>query len=1033
MKSGVMRTRKPGRAAVRSGSMALVIASSCWAATVTLQQGLHGYAGTTDAWLNEARVRHNYGGDTNLFVQYDANDGGYAEDCTLIRFQLPSVAHDSISSATLALFYEKAISFQDDNYLAIKPYRIHPTNSWFENTGIELDGQGVNWLYRDQNQTLPWGSGGGWYEKIDDGNGTNLVKRVGGLPINAIEPTNWVNFSVGNSVAQWYVGQANHGWVLFSSGFTGGGNLVTAQFASRDSTVTGTRPKLTITYSGARIPWTGLQNGNWDTAATNNWSVGGYPGIYDNGDHVTFDDGSTRTNVNVGAGIAPASIIISNLNRAFTFSGGPIEGTGELVKLGTGTASLLASNAYADATTIGAGTLLIGANGALGGVAAGTTVSNGATLALVNGTQYLEPEPLTVRGLGAGGAGAIRAIDGSNVFAGPVTLAADTLVDATAGSALALSGAISGAGGLTKAGPGLVVFAGNDGNTYEGATVVAAGTLALSKSSGAAIPGALTIGDGVNTATVRVDAASQFSAGTTVDVRAGGLLDLQGFDHAIANLTMSGGRASSGSGALTLGGDLVYNGAAETAVIEGRLSLDGAMRTIQVGNGAALNDLTILAEVSEGSIHKTGTGRLALQTGNAYTSGTTVAEGELVAGHVGALGMGPIELGETAASAALYAAAGVAISNPVTVVAGGSRILGEMDSAEASFHGPITLNHSLLVTVPDGGTVDLAGAIAGGNEATLNKIDAGTVVLSASNSFAGAIDIDAGQLVARHADALGSGSTLYLGTIAGAGTAALTLDGDITVSRHIQVRAGGSSTLYATNTSVGATLGTVTLENSLTMAVEAGSFLRGAGLVSASTPMAGITKTGSGTLELIEANTYEGGTVIAGGTLLANNATGSATGSGEVRIEANATLGGTGFVNRVLVQAGGQIAPGRSIGELSVAGDVTLGGTLKIEVSGAGGGASDFLRVGNILDISSAAVAFSVVDALDDPAYIFASYGALIGPFAKVENLPPNYDIDYAYNGGSEIALVLIPEPATALLAALGAFLLARVCRRPTL
>lgn len=75
----------------------------------------------------------------------------------------------------------------------------------------------------------------------------------------------------------------------------------------------------------------------------------------------------------------------------------------------------------------------------------------------------------------------------------------------------------------------------------------------------------------------------------------------------------------------------------------------------------------------------------------------------------------------------------------------------------------------------------------------------------------------------------------------------------------------------------------------------------------------GILKTGNGTLELTNANTYTGTTTVSAGTLLANNTTGSATGTGLVSVSAGATLGGDGAVGGDTTIFGTH-APGNSPG-----------------------------------------------------------------------------------------------------------------------
>ena len=92
-----------------------------------------------------------------------------------------------------------------------------------------------------------------------------------------------------------------------------------------------------------------------------------------------------------------------------------------------------------------------------------------------------------------------------------------------------------------------------------------------------------------------------------------------------------------------------------------------------------------------------------------------------------------------------------------------------------------------------------------------------------------------------------------------------------------------------------------------------------------------LTKTGTGIWTINNANTYTGATSIDAGSLLIENTTGSATGTGNVTVKANALLGGTGTVSgSVIVQANGSI----SVGSTSVTGTMNIGTQLSV----AGGG-----------------------------------------------------------------------------------------------
>ncbi|MFO0937987.1 MAG: autotransporter-associated beta strand repeat-containing protein [Gemmataceae bacterium] len=97
-----------------------------------------------------------------------------------------------------------------------------------------------------------------------------------------------------------------------------------------------------------------------------------------------------------------------------------------------------------------------------------------------------------------------------------------------------------------------------------------------------------------------------------------------------------------------------------------------------------------------------------------------------------------------------------------------------------------------------------------------------------------------------------------------------------------------------------------------------------------------IVKSGNGTLELTNANTYGAGTTVSAGTLLVSNRSGSATGTGTVTVQSGATLksaaatvtGSPGLITgAVTIESGGTISPGLSAtetGTLTLSGGLTL-------------------------------------------------------------------------------------------------------------
>jgi autotransporter-associated beta strand protein len=180
---------------------------------------------------------------------------------------------------------------------------------------------------------------------------------------------------------------------------------------------------------------------------------------------------------------------------------------------------------------------------------------------------------------------------------------------------------------------------------------------------------------------------------------------------------------------------------------------------------------------------------------------------------------------------------------------------------------------------------------------------------------------------------------------------------------------------------------------------------------------------GTGSLILSAPNTYTGGTTINSTTLLANNTTGSATGTGAVTVNNTGTLGGTGFINaganNVTVNSGGRItgATNGTVGTLTLtANTLVIAGTDLVDINGL---TADRITLTGNLDLSSATdtINFNQINAPTAASYTLLSYtGTITGTFDNVLNLPSGYDLQY--NNG-EIDLVAVPEPTTWIGAAL--------------
>jgi autotransporter-associated beta strand protein len=268
-------------------------------------------------------------------------------------------------------------------------------------------------------------------------------------------------------------------------------------------------------------------------------------------------------------------------------------------------------------------------------------------------------------------------------------------------------------------------------------------------------------------------------------------------------------------------------------------------------------------------------------------------------------------------------AGGIDISNTVLSSAG------TFNFGNSTYTGLITFTQNLASTgartlnVATNTPVTFSGNLSGSG-GSYTKVGAGTLTLSGNNTFSGGVNLGvistvAGQLNINSATALGSGTF----TIAGGTTGAVidnTSGAAITVSNNNPFVIGSSFTFIGTNdlnlgtgaVNKGSADKTISVANAGATLTIGGNFGATPGV---------LEKAGAGTLVLSGNNAYTGGTTVSAGTLLANNMTGSATGTGNVIVNGG-TFGGTGAISgTITVNSAGTLAPGASIESLS-------GGTL---------------------------------------------------------------------------------------------------------
>lgn len=524
----------------------------------------------------------------------------------------------------------------------------------------------------------------------------------------------------------------------------------------------------------------------------------------------------------------------------------------------------------------------------------------------------------------------------TNTFNPPITLRAPQMLECTMPSAtlilggnvsmdtnaltlngngvMRLAGVISGSAPVTKNGLGTVTYLGPNSNTYTNLTTLNAGTLELDKigifpNFATALAGDVLVGSTTNAATLRNLDNLEIADTADVTVNRLSLWDLNNWDEAIASLTLNGGAVTTGTGALTLGGNLTTLMSITTSSISGKLSLGGATRTFSVTGGTASPDLSISAVISDGpiagaDINKTGSGTLTLSGANTYTGPTTLS-GFVILANDSALGASGQSTNGTVVNAnAFLLVQGVDIPNEFLTLNTSDDF---RSSGTASWAGPITLNNDVLVNV-FGGTFTNSGVISGAGGFT--KGQSGTLIFSGAsgNTYLGDTVVNTGVLQLSKNSGLFAvrGSSLVIGDDIGGDGADIvryTANGQILSSVPITINSSGLLDLNNFTDDVGAitfsgghvTTGTGTLQlfGNVTANANTNSFARIDGKMSISSTRtfdvaqgifspdlriaaaisgaSGITKIGRGEMSLTASNTYGGVTTVSAGLLVVDD------------------------------------------------------------------------------------------------------------------------------------------------------------------
>ena len=147
-----------------------------------------------------------------------------------------------------------------------------------------------------------------------------------------------------------------------------------------------------VTKVAEGLDWNLAAGGDWDFSTTN-WlkQPAAIVSNFTNGDGVAFSNPAGGV-ISIPAAVAPGSTVVNAPSGTYTFSGGPVAGTGSITKSNGGTLNLIGVNTYSGSTMIEGGTLVATGTAALG-YSPSYNLATGATLTLKGMTETAKKWP----------------------------------------------------------------------------------------------------------------------------------------------------------------------------------------------------------------------------------------------------------------------------------------------------------------------------------------------------------------------------------------------------------------------------------------------------------------------------------------------------------------------------------------------------------------------------------------------------------------------------------------------------------------
>jgi fibronectin-binding autotransporter adhesin len=427
--------------------------------------------------------------------------------------------------------------------------------------------------------------------------------------------------------------------------------------------------------------------------------------------------------------------------------------TGTLTKDGAGTVRLGAINTYGGVTTVGDGVLRVtnvanaGTSSAIG-TNATITITNGGVLDYAGTTNSSMNRGINLAS-GNGGIGV-----------------------SNSAAALTISGVISNSGTLVKSGAGTLILSAS--NNYSGGTILNLGTLVASNLfafgtnsitlnagllnlSSNSIAN-LIINNGGTLTNLGTVSGAELNGGTTTlsasnstvaEVSGTAIVNVAGNNTTISNVT--GGTISVAGTNTTL-----------QSVNDGTLNVAGANTTVETLSGGAVNvtngrSVVVRSGSSSnaiaggGALIKNGASSLTLSGNNTFNGGTFLNEGILRLASTSAAGGGAVT--QSNGSSRLVIDTSGNVANQMSVY-----YLQSLQTVTLS--GNKTLNNATY-DIASSTTTTESGTLSGSGGIT--KLGTGTLIVTASNTFTGAVDVQAGLLNLNSATGSAAGGTASVG------------------------------------------------------------------------------------------------------------------------------------------------------------------------------------------------------------------------------------------------------------------------------